>query len=451
MRFLLPVLVVIITLSCSAHAQEKVFNAQSHTLDNGMEIVVIPNHRAPVITHMVWYKVGAADEKWGKSGIAHFMEHLMFKGTKDIPPGEFSKRIKALGGNDNAFTSHDYTAYFQSISVEHLETVMKMEASRMRGMSPPPEEVLSERDVVIEERRLRTENDPRTQFGEQMRYALFPNHPYGMPVIGWKEEIENLSWDDAKAFYDKWYAPNNAILVISGYVTMDDVLPLAEQIYGTLESADTPQREWTSIPPFPGVFRVELKSPQIQQPAISIAFITPSSTSEKKDSLALEVLQEIMSGGASTRLYKSLVVEQKLATSASLSYDSYSVGESTSWLSAYPAEGVSLQELEDALFKELKSVIKEGVTDNELEDAKERMIDAAIFARDSLQGPAMIFGMARASGVTIDDVEFWPHNIEKVTKEDVQLAAKKYLNPDEINDRPYVIGYLLPAEVENDH
>ncbi|MBU0859845.1 MAG: insulinase family protein, partial [Alphaproteobacteria bacterium] len=222
----------------------RVFNAESFTLANGMTVVVIPNHRVPVITHMVWYRVGAADEPVGKSGIAHFLEHLMFKGTDTMKPGEFSKVIRGLGGNDNAFTSQDYTAYFQSISVEHLEKVMTMEASRMRGLNPPLAEVDSERQVILEERRQRIENDPRAYMAEQMRYALFPNHPYGTPNIGWASEMAELSWDDAKAMYDTWYAPNNAILVVAGDVKMETFKPLAEKIYGGLVPEDVPERQW---------------------------------------------------------------------------------------------------------------------------------------------------------------------------------------------------------------
>lgn len=208
----------------------KLFNAETFTLENGLEIVVIPNHRAPVITHMVWYKVGAADEQQGKSGIAHFLEHLMFKGSGDLAPGEFSKIIRAKGGEDNAFTGHDYTAYYQSIAAEHLEMVMTMEAGRMRGLNPPLDHVESERKVILEERRQRTDDNPSARLAEQMNSLLYINHPYGKPVIGWLSEMADLSWDDAKAFYDRWYAPNNAILIVTGDVTGQQVYDLAKKI-----------------------------------------------------------------------------------------------------------------------------------------------------------------------------------------------------------------------------
>ena len=449
MRILSLITVLCFLSVTPAQAQEKVFNAESFALENGMQVVVIPNHRAPVITHMVWYKVGAADEKWGKSGIAHFLEHLMFKGTDKIPSGEFSKQILALGGNNNAFTTQDSTAYFESISVDNLETVMEMEADRMRGMNPPPNEVDSERKVILEERRQRTDNDPRSAFGEQMNYALYPNHPYGMPVIGWLNEMAKISWDDVKSFYDTWYAPNNAILVVSGDITAKQLKPLAEKIYGELPAGSVPERSWPKIPPMPGNYRIMMNSDQVRQPALYITFRAPSVVENKPDSLALDVLQEIMSGGASTRLYKSLVVEQKLATSVSLSYDGYYVGDTDVWLSAYPAEGVTLEQLQNALLDELRKLIKDGVTDKELQEAKDRMIDAAIYARDSLQGPAMVFGRALAVGATIDDVEYWPRDINKVTTGQVQNVAATYLNPDDSGKRPSVTGYLIPAESED--
>lgn len=428
--------------------KEKIFNAESFMLDNGMKVVVIPNHRAPVVTHMVWHKVGAADEATGKSGIAHFLEHLLFKGSENVPPGEFSRRVRALGGNDNAFTSQDYTAYYQSIATEHLETVMTMEADRMRGLAPPLEEVESERLVILEERRQRTENNPQNHFAEQMQYALFANHPYGTPVIGWLHEMETLDWNAAKTFYDRWYAPNNALLIVSGDITAKELRPLAEKIYGPVEKRDVPERQRTSVPPFPGKIRMVLNDPSIHQPSLNILFRVPSFNTDKETSLALQVLQEIMSGSATTRLYKSLVVDQKLATGASLSYRDTALNETQLWLSARPAENVSLETLEEAVLQELRALIRDGVTNDELAEAKTRMQDAAAFARDSLSGPAMIFGTNLITGATVEDIEYWPYQIEKVTAEQVQNAAARYINPDNMDKRPYVTGYLLPETPE---
>lgn len=426
------------------------FYAESITLENGIEIVVVPNHRAPVVTHMVWYKVGAADEPTGSSGMAHYFEHLMFKGSEHVPPGAFSKTVKALGGNDNAFTSQDYTAYFQSIAKEHLSKVMEMEADRMTTLNPPPEEFITEKNVVLEERKQRSENDPRAMFGEQLRSALFINHPYGTPVIGWMDEIKNYGWGDVKTFYDIWYAPNNAVVVISGDVTMKEVKPLAEQIYGVIPPKDVLPRVRPAIPPASGESRVVYRDPSIRQPMFQQIYLAPSFNQDKDASFALQVLAEILDGGPTTRLYKSLVVEQGKATSVSFSYDSDAVDYAAIYLAATPVNGVALPELEALLMAEIKKVIAHGVTQAEVDDAVQRLQDAAIFARDSVTGPAMIFGRALATGGTVEDVENWVYNIAEVTPEDVKMAAQLFLDPAKPWIRPPVTGYLEPSTAQGE-
>lgn len=430
---------------------EKVFNAIRTTLENGLEIVVIPNHRAPVVTHMVWYKVGAADEKTGRSGIAHFMEHLMFKGSPVIgeaplAPGEFSKIIRSLGGNDNAFTGQDYTAYFQSIAADQLERVMKMEAGRMVQMNLTEDEVLSERDVILEERRQRTDNDPRARFGEQMTAAAFVNHPYGTPVLGWKHEMEMLTLDYAQDFHKKWYAPNNAILVIAGDVDVRRVLALAQQTYGTIPARDIPVRERTQSPAFNSETRVNLRHSSIHQPAVQILYRVPSRRQNPDIAHSLEVLEEIMAGGPTSRIYKSLVVDQKIAINAGISYSADAWDDAQFWLYAYPVPGIEPDVVENALYDEFRKLITGGVTATELSGAIARMQDSAIYARDSLTGPAMTIGRALASGSKLDDVEYWPARIESVTKQRVQAAAQSYLNPDYPIDTPPVVGVLMPEE-----
>ncbi len=423
---------------------QKVFNVEHYTLENGMEIVVIPNHRAPVITHMVWYKVGAADEPLGKSGIAHFMEHLMFKGSIGFAPGEFSEKIRALGGNNNAFTSQDFTAYFETISSEHLETVMRMEAGRMRGMAPPLEEVDSEQLVIMEERRQRTDNDPRARFLEQLNAIFHINHPYGTPVIGWMHEMKSLSWEDAKRFYDRWYGPNNAILIVSGDVSGEQVYTLANEIYGALAPIDVPERNRTISPPLNSATTVELAHPSIHQSTVQKLFIAPSARQNAGESLALQVLEEIMSGGPTARLYKSLVIENKIATGAGLSYNSAAWDSATIRLYATPTPEHSLETLNLALDNELRLLVQYGVTQQELSQAILRLQDDAIYARDSLTGPAMVFGNALATGSNLDDVEYWPYKISMVTAAQIQAVAKKYLDPDNPPDHPPVTGYLRP-------
>lgn len=425
-------------------ASARTFNAQSARLENGMKIIVIPKSNTPAMTSMVWYKVGAADEPQGLSGMAHYFEHLMFKGTEKLEPGEFSRTVKKLGGNDNAFTGQDFTAYFQTITPNHLERILMMEADRMVNLAPPADHFASEKKVVIEERRQRTENDPRGLFAEQLRSALFINHPYGTPVIGWMNEIEDYEWADVKTFYDTWYAPNNAILVVSGNVTMENVLPLAQKAFGDIAPKPLPKRTRTAIPPAIGKTNMTLHHEVIKQRSLMIMRLAPSYAQNKKDALSLQVLNEILSGGPTTRLYRNLVVDQKKAVSISFSYDGSTLNESTIWLSAIPADGIDLDELHRLINQEILDIIENSVTENEVKDAIQRLQDAAIFARDSIAGPAMIFGRALTTGSTINDIENWPNNIAKITAEDVQHVAETYLHPEDHWKRPPVTGHLLP-------
>ncbi|MAE50785.1 MAG: peptidase M16 [Micavibrio sp.] len=426
----------------------KVFDARTMMLDNGMQVVVVENNRVPVITHMVWYRTGAADEPRGKSGIAHYLEHLMFKGSEGLEPGEFSRTIRNLGGNDNAFTSQDYTAYFQSIAAEHLETVMTMEAGRMRGLNPPEKEVLSERQVILEERKQRTDNNPQAQFSESMGAALYVNHPYGIPVIGWAHEMESLSWDDAKTFYDRWYAPNNAILVVSGDVTAEAVFDLAKKIYGPLEKVEVPERKRTVSPPLVGKKLLTYSHSSIRQPVYQRRFRAPGYRQNKDHALALQVLEDIFGSGPTSRLYKSLVIDQKLATSAGLNYSAASWGESSISLYATPAPGITMEQIEQAVEAEITKLVRDGVSEDELNDSLNRMQAEAIYARDSLTGPAMVIGYSLVTGSTLDDVEYWPQNIAKVSAAEVQAVAAKYLDASSPDAR-FVTGYLLPKTQED--
>ncbi len=443
-------ILIALVLASPAHAQDKVFNASEMMLENGMQVVVIPNHRTPVVTHMVWYKVGAADEVPGHSGAAHFLEHLLFKGSdviggEPLKAGEFSKRVRSMGGNDNAFTSQDYTAYFQSVPSDRLEEVMRMEAGRMRGATPPLEEVASENLVILEERRQRTDNDPRGRFGEQMAAAAYINHPYGTPVIGWYHEMEKLDWDHLQSFYDQWYGPNNAILVVSGDAKPDEVFKLAKEIYGSIPKSEAIQpRKRTISPIMNSQTQVTLAHPSIREAVFQRLYRVPSYHQNKEASLALQVLDEIMGGGSTSRLYTSLVVEQKIASSAGLSYRSNSYDDSGLWVYATPLPDQDVATIKGAIEDELRLLIKEGVSEDELREAKIRMQDAAIYARDSLTGPAMVIGYSLVTGSSLDDVETWPSLIEDVSAAQVQEAARLYLNPDAPSDTPPVDGVLLP-------
>jgi zinc protease len=413
----------------AAPAAARVYDPTTFTLKNGMQVVVVANNRAPVVAHMVWYKVGAADETPGKSGIAHFFEHLMFKGTKTVPPGELSKIVARNGGRDNAFTSYDYTAYFQQVAKDRLGLVMELEADRMKNLQLTDELVAPERLVVLEERSQRTDNDPSARWGEEMQAALYHNHPYGRPVIGWRSEIEKLGTADAREWHTRWYAPNNAVLVVSGDVTPEEVRTLAEKTYGRIAARPVPVRDRVDEPLPNADRRVILRDATVQQPQIQRAWLAPGyATAEGPEAYALDVLAEIVGGGATSRLYRSLAVEQKLATSAGASYSGEALDDSSFAVYASPVPGVAPETLEAALDAEIAKVLKDGVTQAEVAEAKQRLTAAAIYARDSLMGPAYAFGMALTTGQTVEDVEAWPQRIEAVTAAQVNDAAQKILS-----------------------
>lgn len=426
-----------------ASAVEKgVFYPESFTLSNGMQVVVIPNHRVPVVTHMVWYKVGAADEPRGQSGIAHFLEHLMFKGTDAVPAGAFSRTVAKNGGRDNAFTSWDYTAYYQNVARDRLELVMRMEADRMANLKLTDAVVYPERDVIIEERRQRIENEPADRIGEQIQATVFVHHPYGTPVIGWPQEMSHLTREQAEAFYKTWYAPNNAVLVVSGDVSAEELKPLAERYYGAVPARAVPERTRVSEPPIAAARRVELRDAEVRQPSIRRIWTAPSyRVDPEHQAYALQVLSEVMSGGPTSRLYRSLVVEQKVATSAWLGYSPSAWDLATLGAGATPAAGVPMDKLEAALAEELRKVVQSGVTEEEVATAKKRMLAEAAYARDSLTGPAQALGAAVATGQSIDEVEEWPVRIDAVTAEQVNAAARAVLGREN-----HVIGLLLPLK-----
>lgn len=417
-------------------AEAKDFNAETFTLKNGLQVVVIPNHRAPVVTHMIWYKFGAADEHPGKSGIAHFVEHLMFKGTSHVPEGQFSLIVKKLGGNDNAFTTHDYTAFYQDIAIPHLPRVMEMEADRMTNLTLDDDQVASERQVIIEERHQRIDNQPQAKFEEQLMSALFVNHPYGTPVIGWLHEMEGLTREDALTTYKTWYAPNNAILVVSGDITAAELKPLAEKYYGDIPSAEVPERNRPLPAPLIAEIQVTYKDPRVGIPLVTKAYRAP------RGSDALELLTEISGGSTTSRLYKDLVIDQKLAVSAGADYDPISLNDTTFSIYASPTPGTTIQQLETALETEVKKIAADGITPEELKSAQHRTVAVRVYYLDSLQGPALLFGRALASGFDMDYLENWTNRIDKLNVAEVNKTAKALFSTDNIP----VTGFLLPQE-----
>lgn len=434
-----------VAITVALPAQAQVFNPVTKTLQNGLEVVVVENHRAPIVSHMVWYRVGAADETAGKSGIAHFLEHLMFKGTPEIPPGEFSKIIARNGGRDNAFTSSDYTAYFQNIAADRLELVMKMEADRMRNLTLAESDVKSELEVVKEERRSRTDNDPAALMQERLEAALFLNHPYRRPVIGWPDEIDGLTRTDALEFYKRWYAPNNAILVVAGDVDPAKVIALAETYYGPLKPEQLPARIRAVEPPQAGARQITLADPRVKQPSWTRLYVAPSQHSaiDKTQPQALEVLAEILSGGATSRLYKALVVDQGLAASAHAWYDSGALDQTTFGFAASPRPGISMDKLQAAMKAEIALLLRTGVSDDEVRRAKGRLKAEVVYARDSLHTAARVLGEALTTGQSVTDVEDWPNRIAAITPDQVNATARAVLT-----ENASVTGLLLPAVQE---
>lgn len=419
-----------------------VFHPETFTLANGMQVVVVSNHRAPVVAHWVWYKVGTADSPVGKSGLPHFLEHLMFKGTERIPPGEFSKIVARHGGNDNAMTSYDATAYYQMIAKDRLELVMGMEADRMVNLRLTDDQVYPERDVILEERRSRVDNEPGSLLGEQIAAAQYLHHPYRLPVIGWFHEIASYTRQDALDFYERWYAPNNAVLVVAGDVTAAELQPLAERTYGRVTARALPPRQRLVEPPQHAARRVTLRDERVRQPSLLRSYLAPSFTSPGKEhAYALEILAELLGGGGTSRLYRAVVVEEALAAGAGSFYRGTSRDPTSLRVYATPRHGVGMDALEAALDRQLDRVVRDGVDEAELRRTKKRMLAEAVYARDSLNGAARIFGHALAVGQEVADVEAWPARIDAVTVEEVNAAARHMLRPE-----GSVTGLLLPAD-----
>lgn len=423
----------------SADAETRV---SEFKLDNGMRVVVIPDTRAPVVTHMVWYKVGAADEAPGVSGIAHFLEHLMFKSTDKIPMGEFSKIVARLGGQDNAFTSQDATAYFQRIAKGRLPEVMKMEADRMVNLRLTEKEVLTERDVIKEERRSRVDNSPSARLAEQMDSVLYKSHPYGIPVIGWMHEIADLTQQDALSFYKRYYAPNNAILVVAGDVVPNEVFELAQQTFGKIPGnpAVPAERTRPSEPPHIAARRLTLTDPRAGKASFHRYYLAPAyRTAKPGEAEALEVLMKVVASGTTSRLYRTLVVDKKVSSSAGGWYSGSSRDSGKISVYAIAADGTELSEVEAAIDGVLADVKENGITEAELERAKKSLRAEFVYQSDNQSSLARRYGWALTLGQTVAQVDAWPDNISKVTLEDVKAAANTHLDL-----RRSVSGELLP-------
>ena len=415
-------------------------NTFQFALQNGMQVLVIPDHRAPVVTQMLWFRVGGVDDPPGISGIAHFFEHMMFRGTKSVPGDLFSQTVAKNGGELNAFTSHDYTAYYEQIAKDRLPLVMRLEADRLTNLILTDASVGPERDVVLEERRMRVESDPQSLMNEQMRAALHLTHPYGRPVIGWAEEIRRIDRVSAQRFYNAHYAPNNAILVVAGDVTPEDVRKMAQDAYGKLPARNLEPRAEAAEPPRLAEARMTITRADARVPIFSRIYRVPSYAQGRPgQAQALETYSQLLGGGQTSTLYRVLVEQKKLASDAGAGYDGNNRDAGLFSVYAVPRPGVSLQALEKAVDQVLQSTRSNLPEGADLTRAKTGLVASVTYRRDSQMALAMAYGQALSIGLTVDDVNEWPARIRAVSAENVRRAAQS------LSRNQAVTAYLLPG------
>ena len=418
----------------------------TYTLDNGMEVVVIEDHRAPAVVHMVWYRIGSADEPVGASGVAHFLEHLLFKATDEMEAGELSATVAANGGSDNAFTSYDYTAYFQRVAADRLPLMMKMEADRMNDIRLTPEDIEVERQVILEERNQRTENNPGALAREQFRAAQYMNHRYGVPIIGWKHEMEELSLEDALDFYDLYYSPNNAILVVAGDVEPDAVLALAEEHYGPIPAEpELPERLRPAEPPQTAERRITYVDPRVSQPYVTRTYLAPERDSgAQEDAAALVYLAELLGGSSFNSAFATaLQFDTQTAVFTNAYYDGSSLDDSLFGVTVVPSPGVTLSEAEAAMDKVIADFIAAPIDPADLDRIRAQLRASEIYARDDVSGLARRYGAALTQGLTIADVQAWPDVLQAVTEEDIKRVATEVLDR-----KRAVTGWVVAREEE---
>ena len=421
-----------------SNLEAKLFNAKSFTLSNGLQVVVVENKRAPVISSMIWYDVGSADEEYGKSGLAHFLEHLMFKGTKKFPGSTFSNFISKNGGSENAFTSYDYTAYFQTISSDKIEEVLEMEADRMKNLVLTNDQVETERKVILEERNQRIDSRPSSILDQDMRKSLFPNNTYGIPIIGWKHEIKNLTYDDVIKFYNKYYVPDNAKLILSGNIDYDRAKIIARKYFGNIPSEKKKtERKYLRDPEILSNINVILEHEDVKQKVWKRVYKSNSIVQSIKKGIALDFGLEIIAGGKTSFLYKNLVEEKKLFSSVGGYYQGFTKGPATIYFYAIPIKDLSEYQINIEIDTTLQDAIKVGISDEEFDRKKKKYFYNSIYQRDSIAQPAQILGEALSIGLSIDEVLNWDRYIESLTVDDVMNELKVF-----IKNRDFVTGML---------
>lgn len=415
-------------------------NPYEHRLANGLSVIVKEDRRAPTAVHMVWYRVGSMDETNGVTGVAHALEHMMFKGTPTVGPGEFNRLVAAAGGRDNAFTSRDYTAYFQQVPKEKLEEMMALEADRMRHLTLSADEFAQEIKVVMEERRLRTEDQPRARLFEAMNAAAFQTHPYRRPIIGWMSDLEHMSAQDARDWYERWYVPNNAYVVVVGDVDHKAVFAAAEKHYGTLAARPLPVRKPQDEPAQAGVRRLTVKAPA-ELPMLIMGYRAPVLRDVERDvdPYALEMLGAVLSGHGAARFSKHLVREQRLAVSAGADYDAMARGPGMFYLVGTPAQGKTVADMEAGLRAEIARIQRDGVSAEELERAKAQLVASEVYKLDSMFAQAMEIGQMEAVGLPYGKSGRIVDKLRAVTAEQVQAVANRYFTDDALT-----VGVLDP-------
>ncbi len=422
--FARSVLAVFAAFALPATATE---NVTTFTLENGLEAVVIEDHRAPVVVHMLWYKAGSADEKPGVSGVAHFLEHLLFKATDNMEAGEFSATVEANGGSDNAFTSFDYTGYFQRVAADRLGLMMQMESDRMRNIKLTEEDILTERDVILEERNQRTDSEPGNLFSEQRIAAQYLNHPYGIPIIGWRHEMEQLSREDALEFYETYYAPNAAILVVAGDVDPAEVEALAKEHYGPLKpTIGLPERVRPQEPPQLAERRLTYEDDRVAQPYVIRTYLAPERDSgDQETAAALTLLADILGGSSATSVFgRELELENRKAVYTSAFYNGTNYDDAMFGFVIVPTPDLTLEQAETEIDAVIAQFIEDGVDPDQLERVKTQIRASQIYANDNVSGLARRYGRALTSGLTVEDVQAWPDILQAVTEEDIIEAAK---------------------------
>ena len=438
--FIRRLLVVCLLLPILAIAETQEFK-----LENGMRVIVHEDHRSPVVVSQVWYEAGAIDEVNGKTGVAHVLEHMMFKGTKTIPPGQFSRIVAAAGGRENAFTGSDYTAYYQQLEKSKLPLSIRLEADRMNNLQLTKEEFAKEINVVMEERRWRTEDNPQAVVNEQFQALAYMAHPYGRPIVGWMNDLQNMTVDDAREWYKTWYVPNNAILVVVGDVKAQEVLKLAKKHFGPLKAKALPSRKPQLEPEQKGPRRTIVKA-KAELPYLIMGYHVPALVNAETDwePFALEILAGVLDGNASARLNQRLVRDQKIAINAGAGYDLIQRGKVALFeIDGSPSEGRTAVELEEAILKEIEAIKESGVTEDELKRVKAQVIAGDVYQRDSMFYQAMQIGRLETTGYSWRLLEKYPEKLSAVTAEQVQQVAKKYLNSDNMT-----VAILDPQPLE---